>query len=139
MDIEIKTTVTVTEERIEDLLCGALDAGYGGSNYWIGQWSSFMPSQLPKPEYSFYAPLCGGLLNIILVDDLEDLDDPEDENAIENLTKYVIDANALKIGLERMAKLYPDTHWYNFMADNDDAETADVFLQLCIFSELTYG
>jgi hypothetical protein len=44
----------------------------------------------------------------------------------------------LKLGLERMAKDYP-THWADFINENDDSSTADVFLQLCLFGEVIYG
>lgn len=37
-----------------------------------------------------------------------------------------------------MALLYP-RHWTNFVTENHDAETADVFLQLVVLKDIVYG
>ena len=41
-------------------------------------------------------------------------------------------------GLQVMASKYP-RHFANFMSENDDAETGDVYLQCCLFGEIVYG
>jgi len=53
-------------------------------------------------------------------------------------TPLVLDHMAITRGLHLMAKEYPQ-HWGNFIAGNDDAETGDVFLQLCLLGKLVYG
>jgi len=30
-------------------------------------------------------------------------------------------------------------HWADFLSENDDATTGDVFLQLCLYGEVVYG
>ena len=45
---------------------------------------------------------------------------------------------ALLKGLQLMAKDYPQ-QWADFMDDNDDANTGDVFVQLCCFGKTIYG
>jgi len=37
-----------------------------------------------------------------------------------------------------MAEKYP-RHFHNFLEENDDAETGDVFIQCCLFGEIVYG
>jgi hypothetical protein len=41
-------------------------------------------------------------------------------------------------GLQLMADKYPN-HFADFMQENDDATTSDVFLQLSVFGELIFG
>ena len=52
----------------------------------------------------------------------------------------------VKVGLQLMAdrkdmkgKQIPDRHFKNLATDNEDAETADVFMQLCVMGEIVYG
>jgi hypothetical protein len=40
--------------------------------------------------------------------------------------------------LALMAEKEP-RHFGDFMGENDDATTSDVFLQLCLFGEVVYG
>lgn len=42
------------------------------------------------------------------------------------------------LGLSLMSRDYPN-HFADFMAENEDAETADVFVQCCIFGNIVYG
>ena len=44
----------------------------------------------------------------------------------------------LQQGLQRMARKYP-RHFADFMAENDDAITGDVFLQCVVLGEVIYG
>ena len=53
---------------------------------------------------------------------------------------------SIKVGLQLMSyckdlkgKVVPARHFKNLATDNDDAETADVFMQLCVMGEITYG
>ena len=49
-----------------------------------------------------------------------------------------LDLNAIKKGLQIMAEKYP-RHMGDFLNENDDADTGDVFLQCCLFGEAIYG
>lgn len=49
-----------------------------------------------------------------------------------------LDLAALKKGLQVMAEKHPK-HWSNFLTHNDDAITADVFIQCCLFGEIVYS
>jgi hypothetical protein len=52
--------------------------------------------------------------------------------------EYDLNVSALRDGLQRMADKQP-RHWQDFIEENEDAGTGDVFLQLCLFNEVVYG
>lgn len=133
---------TVRLSRLADLLCNALE---GGSNYW------YTIEKFNKPEsFELY---CTEKLNESDKQEIfKHLDYPvnpggsivvSDRKIVENevggdITSTLIDKSRLTAGLELMSKLYP-RHFANFMNEDDDAETGDVFLQCCVFGKLVYG
>jgi hypothetical protein len=44
----------------------------------------------------------------------------------------------IESGLQVMADKYPK-HFADFMSEEDDCVTADVFLQCCLFGDIIYG
>jgi hypothetical protein len=50
----------------------------------------------------------------------------------------ILNISTIKIGLQVMAVKYP-RHWQDFIQENADACTADVFLQCCLFGEVIFG
>ncbi len=56
----------------------------------------------------------------------------------EHPSPWILNRKAIERGFKLMPKLYPK-HWADFISENYDANTADVFLQLCFFGELIYG
>jgi hypothetical protein len=54
----------------------------------------------------------------------------EDPDGINGVKAWRFDLEAAQRGLQLMAEKYPH-HYADFMAENDDATTGDVFLQLC--------
>jgi hypothetical protein len=125
MNITITTKVNVSQDRIASLLCTALDTGCGGSWYWI---HDYKYTKATGAEYWHDIPLHGGSIEF----DVRELEDDEPE-------WHTLDATTIEKGLKLMADTYPDYHWRNFITENDDAETGDVFLQLCLFGEVIYG
>ncbi len=118
---------TIPEERIEDLLVNAFE---GGSNYWyIINSFNYPPGQTKQSLGIEFAhmqlPLRGGSLSI---GDIED----------RNVKEKILDRPAIIKGLQLMADKYP-RHWADFIEENDDAITADVFLQLAVWGEVIYG
>jgi hypothetical protein len=118
----------VTKQRISDLLCSAFE---GGSNYWyiIAECVEppvleFRTSDKTIFKHLDYPLNDGGGL---LIGDQED----EDRQPI------LLDFAAIRKGLTLLAEKYP-RHWADFLSENDDASTADVFLQLCLFGEVVY-
>lgn len=126
---KIQTESTVTTQRVSDLLCCAFE---GGSNYW------YVINRFIKPEkFDFrtdideifrhldYPLNVGGALII---------GDKEDDEAEEKVLNLI----SIQKGLETMARLH-QSHMRDFLDDNEDAITGDVFLQCCLFGEVIYG
>jgi hypothetical protein len=135
---EVTVKLPVTLDRVLCLLCSALE---GGSNYW------YMIEDYEFPDGVKYADFKeGGKYQI-----------PDDywhpaqlipthpgcsviftDNERDDGEKFRLNREALVKGLEVMATKYP-RHWTDFMQENDDAETGDVYLQCCLFGEAIYG
>ena len=123
--MRVKVYVEVTPERIGDLLITAFE---GGSNYWIKSVLYVRPHGLDVFKIGTldslkFVPLFGGSIEI----------DAGEGEVIQSL-----DGNAILNGLNVMADKYPK-HFGYFLDENDDAETADVFLQCCLYSEVIFG
>lgn len=135
---EKKFTITVKKEiemrRLADLLVGAFE---GGSNYWIKNnyakvveptAREFIYSSKPDgtPEYPIYeAPFNPGGAVIVKAEDYDDEVKPLNLKTIEE-------------GLQIMAEKYPK-HLADFLDENDDATTSDVFLQCCVLGDAIFG
>lgn len=114
--------ITVSYDRVSDLLCSAFE---GGSNHWIGEISV---SEFPPEadfQYSQDVPLRGGELKIKVYDGDE----------------FVFNLKTIEKGLNVFFNLKEGEgghHAPNFMKCQDDAETGDVFLQCCLFGEIMF-
>ena len=124
----------VTPQQICNLLCTAFDGDMTSC------WASARVEMPDDPDWSwctaeerktwesvrkcYVASMCGG--RVILIDHEED--DKE----------YILDREALRRGVEVMAKDFP-SHWADFINENDDAVTGDVFVQCCVFGDTVYG
>jgi hypothetical protein len=139
--VEITPTYSVPLQRISDLLVGAFE---GGSNYWYNITGADYPDTLTfRTSETFKYPADaalnpGGWLTI------ETLENDE----IDGATQWKLDLDACKRALLMMASgkwkgsescQKPLRFWADFMSENDDAETADVFLQLACFGEIVFG
>jgi hypothetical protein len=121
MEVNIKRTFK--DDDIKDLLCNALE---GGSGYWCAIKRHENPDNV-KCEYKHLdLPFTekGGVIIIV----------PEDEDDKE----YRLDRASMKKGLEIMAEKY-DWHYRNFINDDADAETGDVFLQCSLLGDIIFG
>lgn len=132
-NVTVTTQLDIPKQRISDMLCTAFE---GGSNYWMHIGREVAPScnvwwkGNNDVEYThLYYPLnLGGSVEIV-----EDCGDDEDDPKT-----HVLDLAAIHRGITLMAVKYP-SHWDDFMSESDDADTADVFLQLCVLGEVVYG
>jgi len=125
--IEVKATVRIPIQKIMDLITTAIE---GGSNYW----ARFEFPQDYKEKYGSYEkiPFEGGDITVYDIETGE-------------LLGYLNGAT-LKMGLQLMAdrkdlkgKIVPARHFKAFATDNEDAETADTWLQLAVMGEIVYG
>jgi hypothetical protein len=131
----VNISVPVSEERIKGLLCSAFE---GGSDYWIKSIQRIHPNydiadfrkdgKFNSEDHYWHPhqiiPLVSGCSLVITAED--------DDN------KYTLDRAALEKGLALMAEKHLN-HFNDFVQETDDATTGDIFLQLCLFSELVYG
>lgn len=111
----------VSEERINDFLCNMWETAPS-----IVEWAKCVRLQRPKQKvtYRWEYPMKGGALFF------KDIGDDEGET-------YKLDEEAVLRGLAVMAQKYP-RHFSDFRNENDDALTADVFLQCALFGEVKY-
>lgn len=124
----------VTAERVSDLICSALE---GGSNYWYmiekkiepTAWTFDSEKVSPRHYIGDYPLNPGGKLIFSV---------REPENDDEKAARHELTWETIASGLNVMARDYGET-FGNFMSENDDAETGDVFLQCCLFQEVKYG
>lgn len=141
--IQIQILIDVPLERVRDLLCNAFEGG-------VGYWCRIMKYEYPegKTAKSYVYRHCevvpdGG---VMYLRDCSDDDYGDSENVDAEWEKlpesekeeWTLTHSKLIKGLQTMATKYPH-HFNNFIKDNDDAETADVFVQCCLFGEIVYG
>lgn len=117
-------------ERVRVLLVGAFE---GGSNYWYANLDAPKATRALKTDdwlWPFLGPTTKG--HHVTLEEQGDEGDPD------NGTEHRLDLGVIRRGLLVMAAKYP-RHFGDFMAENDDADTGDVFLQCCLFGEVKYG
>lgn len=115
------TTINLPDQRIEDLLINAFECG---CSYWL---DSAVPLTLGQ-RLDYTAVVAG-------TQELEcALNDPEDVKG----GLPILNREQLLKGLQLMAEKAP-RHFANILSEDDDAETADVFLQFVLIGEIMYG
>jgi hypothetical protein len=139
----IKITLNIPIERVQDLLCDALE---GGSNYWCEIKSYNYPAGETKKSLNIKfqhleIPFKGGSLTIRDTEEEADLNLAKKKGCADLKTKLndkILNLQSITKGLQIMANKEP-RHFADFMQENDDADTGDVFLQCCLFKEVIYG
>ena len=117
--VTVKVTHTIDHERLECLLISAFE---GGSNYWIQKARSVNGGDEYEQAFDY---------GVRIWVSAERGDPFSGKSFLLNLT-------AMEKGLQVMADKFPH-HMADILAENDDATTGDVFLQLCLFGEVVYG
>jgi hypothetical protein len=129
----ITQMVDVDEEDVKDLLCTAFE---GGSNHWARVRVSRDKMKELGVQYSWEIPFVVG--EIVEVYDVEG--EPGDEPigflARPKMTRAL---RFMASGKDEKGNDIPMRHWDNFINENADAETADVFMQLATMGEIVYG
>jgi len=127
--MKIKIEQEISVERIGDLLCSAWE---GGSTYWARVEKTIEPEKIQfgtmdngKPYNHEIALNEGGSIQFR---DIEE----------DKIITKTLNLKSIKKGLGVMAEQYPK-HFADFLSENDDATTGDVFLQCCIFGEVIYS
>jgi hypothetical protein len=136
----IQVSHEISKARIGCLLCSAFEFGSG---YWCSidrdacveppevDFEAFKGDSIlegPDVYYHIHWPLSdGGSLALY-----------DAEEGPEKGDRWTLDLEACRRGLQVMAVKYP-RHFANFMRENDDSETGDVYLQCCLLGELVFG
>lgn len=134
----------ISENRIHDLLTCAIE---GGTGYWCqiqnGDGDIKYPEGLSWDDFKI-----GGSLNssdncvspyglIAMTEGMElplaDAEYPDDPDE-----QWTLNREKIQRGLDLMAEKYPK-HFADFMSENEDDITADVFFQLAVLGEIVYG
>ena len=130
--MRITTQLEVTNETIRDLMSCAFE---GGSNYWYTGMERGNPSTEPVSEelqkdwsWPYLLPTTGGSVTFSDAYELED----------GKVVTYTLDGESIKRGLRVMSKEFP-ARCLDSINDDMDANTGDVFLQCCVFSDVIYG
>lgn len=123
---------TIPLERVRDLITTAMEGGIG---YWCsaepvwpkGKTREDFPSCRTNDWYwHIDLPLLGETGAYVRLRDNESED------------TWVFDRAAVQRGLEVMQAKYP-RHWADFIGENDDATTGDVFVQCAVLGEIVFG
>lgn len=134
--INVTVPLNLELSRLSNLLCCALE---GGSNYWyqemqlnIGK-EQYFPSrgQLDFYDKFFFAEEGEAVLCI-------SPDAPDEVPLPEGKEYFELTRSSFITALQLMAEKTP-WHFSNYLTDNADAETGDVFLQYACFGEIIYG
>lgn len=125
--IEVKAAARIPNQKIQDMIVTAIE---GGCNYW----ASFKFPEDWKDKYKSYEQIPFNNDNI-------EVYDIETDELLGYLNRM-----SIKVGLQLMAdrkdmkgKVVPARHFKNLATDNEDAESADVFVQLSVMGEIIYG
>jgi hypothetical protein len=118
----------VTVERVKDLLTCAFE---GGSNYWVevAEREGEAKDRKQAPFLCDCPFVKNGFLRI------------KEEGSEAKHGKggwFNINPETIKEGLSVFAQKYPK-QFADFVNENDDAETGDMFLQCVCFGEVIYG
>jgi hypothetical protein len=130
----MKIEIEVTEQRIADLLCAGME---GGINYWARIIEYHEP---PALTFRAYPDLGGGSfphvdypLNYggsVLLESVE--------GDVNGETRFTLTRGGIERGIVTMQRVAP-RHFANWLAERDDAETGDVFIQCCLFGRVVFG
>ncbi len=140
----INVTIFVPLRRVLDVIVNAMDSG--AFRYWIDpdtlreQWPQGWGGLDAVPWLTdddraswkgvrrcYFAPLVEGGALVFALEDREP-----------GQADCRLDLASIARGLEVMATKEP-RHFADLVSENDDAETADVFVQCCVLGEVVYG
>lgn len=127
-EMNVKVEINLSYRRIADLICCAIEGGIG---YWACLTEVGMGKNDVKPWDDDYtpdyiaAPLCtDGFVKFI---------DEEDDNK-----EYILNRETIEKGFNIMRDKHA-WHFANFMSENEDSITGDVFAQCCLLGDVVYG
>lgn len=128
----VTVEMQIAESRIQDMLINGFEGGIG---YWATIVEYKLPEGVEKPRNAYASvPLMEG--GAVILTDREKVGRGGDLDADAEL--WTLNRESMIKGLTIMAQKYP-RHFANFIDENDDAETADVFIQCSVMGDIVYG
>lgn len=109
----------LSAQRIIDLFISARE---GGSNYWCG--NTIRPNTKATKTEEWYAAMLRGFSIV----------DHKDSGDV----SHVVTRGDIEQALQKFPVECP-AQFAAWISEDDDAETGDCFLQLCVFGEVIYG
>jgi hypothetical protein len=129
--IEIPVITKIKMDRLHDLLCTALE---GGTGYWCQITDYNPPEGKERKDYRYpHLDIIFDGGSITVTDYISEAEGCEPVFKDKKIT-----LDDLKKGLQIMADKY-DWHFKNFLEENDDAETGDVFFQCAVMGDIVFG
>jgi len=110
----VKIEIEIKISDIDNLLINGVEQAIG---YWCRNWEG--PYTMAE----------------LKITDATVTEHDEDTN---KYTDHQINYDRVILGLKQFAKNEPK-HFADMLAENDDGETADVFIQTCLFGKSVYG
>jgi hypothetical protein len=121
----VPCTVEIPDQRVADLIVTGMEG-----NAWFDIKKVHRPEGFEKAYYNEVPLLAGGSVVIT---------DYSVEEEGEKPVNYVLNRETLEKGLKLLAAYQQPRHWKNFIEENEDQETGDVFIQLCCFGDVLYS
>lgn len=134
----MKVTTEIPDRLISDMIITALEQG---CDYWACEAQYFNNNLCPDRVSDKTEDPLNNLSRIVITEDEDGQKHKLNFSTTISVgadTHRVRDFSQLTNGLAIMADKYP-YHYANVVGDNHDAETADVFIQCCLFGEIVYG
>lgn len=135
--LSVAVPLKIKRKALANLLCCGFEGGVG---YWCAIKRYIKPAKVEpvieagrenaQPcKHTDYPLLEGGAVVCIV-------EEAGDDKALQG--EKVLDLAAVQRGLAVMAEKYP-LHFANFLSENEDAETGDVFIQCCLLGDVIFG
>lgn len=125
--IKVTTSIDILVETVADVLWTAFYGG--GSYYW-----AFIESETPATGNDFTYEEAKPIQNVLNGGTIT-FHDNEDRDEFLG----VLSPESIRNGLHIMAARYPKDFHDAFVLEDYDANTADIFLQLCVMGDVVYG
>lgn len=134
--MKIMVPVDITPQRLADLMITAVEC-----NDMTAAWCAGVRLRHPGRDTLGKGPWYADptlYAKPFLIEVREVIDEAGDWKDPANIRVHRINADDMAAGLNLMAREYPQ-HFGDFIGENEDAVTADVFLQCVALKDVVYG
>lgn len=132
-DITVTVPVKVSTKRIADLMCSCME-GNDMAAAWCNGIELISPVGYRRGKGNWYYDYPELYVNRHLKIEVSEFDETGEKKD----KKRIITAKHIAAGLKLMAEKH-GSHFGDFMNENEDAITADVFLQCVVLKDVVYG